>query len=853
MATTAVAAKKKSPGGDKSHRSPSSKDSKNRHRASPEMAKKDGHQHTARPVRHDPGSDEDERVIHGYNDRRTQSHRPRRPHPDTLAYLRSLPLDLDTSERQVSDFVRRIRCQHRDEDRRGQRDEEPPEGTAQLADSEQAAEFPSILGAALSALDEVRNEAASLACDEAGSECLEALARVACPHSEIAARLLLSSLVDYASHLAFHRYGSHVLQTVLEASATRSGGHDDDEGVDEEEESGVVSDLAHHEGSPLLATFLDGSLPSLVDLVAALHSALLPSVPDLCAHPCGAPVLRTLVCVLGGAKVVEVRRGSLLTSHRMHRGKPKAKKKNKKEGVDPHAEVLGPNRTASHGNPELTMDSRSRLLAARGKDQQVLCSCLDELAARFTGGTDDVLQPGDLQELACHASAGPLLATLLRVLAWDRQHVSMDAPFQLGSPAHRLAKRLLCWKTDATGDDKQQQPWAGDVIYQLAGDAVGSRVLETVLWVAHDDFYALLLRAGGFLSTATLQEYVEHDVGNYVVQAALSTLRSPSQASEVLSTLSPAIRSGLAINLSRRRRGVVWRAIEAAATHRVQQREIIQDIVHGFDRLRSSSSSPSSSNVAPTALKRIRSLKECVVMLLCIKLPETNGGRLGLDAPGAHCVSSLLGFPPELCQDVLKGVLRLSSPELEALAKDGLGSRCVWDAILDRSRVQRDAGGFVAAAKQLAVKLRGRWVALASDRIGQHAVRKLFASLPDIESRKQLVLELSSAMSRLNGSAMGRSTMEACFVHEYVTNGEKAWSAQVKKMLNKVDLLNEIVEEANPGNELSGATVQPKTARKRGVERDVRDSRKKRREKEGTMSVASIMQILTIPPAKTTK
>jgi hypothetical protein len=90
-------------------------------------------------------------------------------------------------------------------------------------------------------------------------------------------------------------------------------------------------------------------------------------------------------------------------------------------------------------------------------------------------------------------------------------------------------------------------------------------------------------------------------------------------------------------------------------------------------------------------------------------------------------------------------------------------------------------------------------------------------------------------------------------VHDYVAKGEKEWSAQVKKMLHKVDLLKGIVEEVDPGNEPADDAARLKTELKRGAERDARDSRKKRREKEPTMSVASIMDALTIPRAKTTQ
>ena len=68
--------------------------------------------------------------------------RPRRPETDTISYLRSLPLDVDQAKQEITAFLN------------------------------DGGEFPQILAAAFSAIDEVRMEIASLAGNEYGSQCL---------------------------------------------------------------------------------------------------------------------------------------------------------------------------------------------------------------------------------------------------------------------------------------------------------------------------------------------------------------------------------------------------------------------------------------------------------------------------------------------------------------------------------------------------------------------------------------------------------------------------------------------------------------------------------------------------------
>jgi hypothetical protein len=83
---------------------------------------------------------------------------------------------------------------------------------------------------------------------------------ITAPYSETAARKLLYSCSGYALHLATHRYGSHVLQTLLQLAVTSKND----------------SDLALHEDAPQLADNTQEDLPSLTDLLLGLLEELAP-------------------------------------------------------------------------------------------------------------------------------------------------------------------------------------------------------------------------------------------------------------------------------------------------------------------------------------------------------------------------------------------------------------------------------------------------------------------------------------------------------------------------------------------------------------------------------------------------
>jgi hypothetical protein len=718
--------------------------------------------------------------------------RPRRPDADTIAYLRSLPLDLHAAFDQITVFL------------------------AQPNDTEETVEYPHMLAAALSAIDEIRNEIASLAGDEVAAEAIEVLAHIAGPHSEIAIRKLLFGTTGYALHLSTHRYGSHVLQTILELAAT----------------SHSEIDLASHREAPPL-DLVNEELPSLAELLLQIVEEIVPFTDDLAIHICGSHVLRSLVCILGGVKVVQ-QPGSFGSQGPIRRGKVKPKRKKSKSAA-PYAKES----SQSNLHQYLKYISNSRVSTS---DERIRNS-LEQLVSAISG--NQVREPGDLQHLACNASASPLLIVILRVLTYSAavgecktkarnleesglerrvdHHLSILQPepkFVAGSQAHNLAKRLLCWQ-----DSTSEQKWAPDVIYGLSGETRGSHILETVLRLSSDEFFESILEVGGFLSKQSLQEFVEHDVSNFVIQTALATIRNEKQAEKFLEVVAPLVVNGYVIRGSNRRRGILWRLTEMAARFPGIQKATLKVIREGFV-------------IAGEVQSKSNGLVGCVPKLLNMKKAEETGGHLTLDVAGTRTLFHLLRFEAKYCEEVLLGIAdKLEQDDLELLAKDGLGSRCIWDGVLE-GPVQE--AHFSTALKRILKKLQGRWVGLAADRVGHHSVIKLFRRLVDMGDREKLVVELSEGMHRLTGNSMGRNVLDVCSVREYNEVGYSEWSSIVKKQLQREQWLKDMVEK-------DLADRAPKKKRDRKRKRLDRDATDKRAQSKGDLSVDTIMDTFSIP------
>lgn len=673
--------------------------------------------------------------------------RPRRPNSDTVTYLRSLPIDIHTFLAEVEDM------------KANEKKEAPPTFVVSLA-----------------AISEIREEIASLATEETSAEIIEAMSRIVGPYSEKAVKILLQGVSGYALFLSTHRYGSHVLQTVLEVAseAIPSDGFEADDGP---------------LGNP--------DLPDLSKLVLDIVEEILPAASDLSLHICGSHVLRTLACSLGGVKIVSDKR-----SERLGR---RGKKKKKKGGAVQHEGGRIRHRITycdSHLN---------------WKDENVSDS-LNRLVAAVSG--NEVLEPGQLQELSVHPSASPLLGIFLQVLVLRNSRSTWEKPLrqleeeslnrrmdfhlvatwptpciERGDSSYALLCRLLCWKPE-----EREQKWARDVIYGLSGEPQGSHLLEVMLQLSNDDMLESILQTGGFFEESSLKEYIQHDVSNYVVQAILASIHSENLADKMASSLFPFVTNGYILKSSNRRRGILWRLVEMAARNPTIQQSTLKAMRDGFAEIGVSKS-------------KSNGLVPCIPDLLSIIEPsDETGGRLVLDVAGTRSLFYMLRFESKFCEEALLGISKLSDEQLVLLAKDGLGSRCIWDGVLEGPVKESH---FTTALKRILKELSGRWVQLAADRVGHHSVQKIFRRLVDISDKEKLVQELSESMHRLSGNNMGRVVLETCAVREYGEMGYSEWSKLIRHRAEKERWLKTIPLPLTTSEESTSSKPKRRRDRKR--------------------------------------
>jgi nucleolar protein 9 len=754
--------------------------------------------------------------------------RPSRPNRQTIEYLRGLPLNVESAKDEVARFLTSL----------SERNQQVPDDIDRNENDGQY--FPHILAAAFSALREVNAEVASLAGDEHGSQSLEALAQIAVPYSETSARILLHSCSGYCLHLATHRFGSHVLQTILELAATPLS----------------TTDLALHDEAPSLASgegARESSLPSLFDLILSVVDELSPHSSELAVHFCASHVLRTLLCVLGGVQMEARNVGSPSSVLASRRGwtKPTKKKKRKKNASDDSSSSIAPhpwtmtivyNTASSRVDPvdfRPTLEAWTYALLGNGSDNEPVAS----------------------EELACHESAGPVLIVLLRVLTYssdsarkqwlegekvtqnDKNNAPSIAGFRLGvakndprytkgSLADKVVRQILCWQDNAT-----EQKLASNVIHRLSADERGSHLVETILRLCPDEFHQAVMECGDFLNPSKLQGYVEHRVSNFVIQNLLLSVRSKEQAETLLKIMGRVISSGLAIDPAKRRRGILWRSVEIAAKYHVEQESLLKAIRLGFGAINAFSVNPPEVTTATTepdaeGVKKTKQrkkasnvqLKHCIPLLIGLKRNQTDGHTISLDAAGTRSVCHMLKFSPRLCQDTLHGLINeMSTEDLVSIAKDGLGSICLMDGILDGPV---NTPIFAEATKMLLSKLSGHWATLAGDRVGQHAVKKLFKALPKVDDKAKLVDELAQAGNRLNGTAMGRSVIAACGVDGYLEN-RKQWRQRTVKLLTSEDSL---LADVFPVKGKTSGSADDQD------EQVAKSKRKRRRKKENALS-----------------
>jgi hypothetical protein len=145
---------------------------------------------------------------------------------------------------------------------------------------------------------------------------------------------------------------------------------------------------------------------------------------------------------------------------------------------------------------------------------------------------------------------------------------------------------------------------------------------------------------------------------------------------------------------------------------------------------------------------------------------------------------------------------------------------------------------FAKANTSLLQKLKGQWVALAVDRVGNHTVKKLFRALTEWQDKAVLTTELAQSLNKLGGNAMGRSVIEACAVKEFL-EGEEVWKTAVRKMQQREEWVQDIFDggEKTEGGKKRKRKRQGKQELTNDDDGEEEGLKKKRMEKTSSVDV----------------
>ena len=290
----------------------------------------------------------------------------------------------------------------------------------------------------------------------------------------------------------------------------------------------------------------------------------------------------------------------------------------------------------------------------------------------------------------------------------------LEPQYGTGSQAESLVHRLLCWdnsmassSNDTDGvESTTKQPFAGEIIYGLSGEPRGSVLLETIFRCCPDSFHDELCHVGGFYEENTLREYIQHGVSNFVVQTLLTSVRNKPQASRLVKCLCGIVEDGSILTSSTvqakddntdsvkgkssksPRMGVIWRAFEMCATKgsSQDQEQILFALMRGYASVTGATLPVADDNKDDEKKRKKRSRAKglsadgCIPMLLGLSPGTIEGegdnSRLTIDAAGARTFYHILHFRERLRKDWVTGIVHIYGREdLVKIANDGLGSR----------------------------------------------------------------------------------------------------------------------------------------------------------------------------------
>ena len=701
--------------------------------------------------------------------------KPRRPSPQDVSYLESLPLLA------------------------------PAASASSSSDdsSSTPAPSPAILSSR-AALSSLASSLASTATDETGSTLLERVISLACSVSSPSSdedksdcldslKVAFDGLADYSLFLAINRYSSHVLQAALAAAGP----------------------LLEYEQQSSSSSSSDDTLASKV---LQLHGTLSEHMYELSSHVSASHVLRSLLTCLAGLKPES-------------RSSKSEKKGASPDARDSHAVVPSkPSFAVPASFCAALSQAVDRLHVGAGQEDlqtlacgpssgAVMCHALVCLAVRDAADEED---EGDVVDDDDKSSKAAAAATAASTVANEDPNrafrlgiVDPGAKYRMDGPAFALVAAVLglppsssrSSSTSSSSSSSSSFPFpdpqvskashaaASEVFFTLSTHGTGSIFAECILMHSPPPVFSQIVSLAFHpsLSSFPLSSYVSHAVGNYVVQRLLATCGSGPLATSLLKSLAPLLADGSLLSPAQKRRGVLARTLEAGARNPSSQEVLYNALESGFQKLG-----------VP--------LDDAAPFLLSMQSGDTSkdGNRLSLDVSGARAFFHLSRFAVVWASKAMKGPLALLAEHrggvragvdkavdkaeafkqgVRLACRDGVGKAVVIEALVCPSGAagvspnQEESVKRVKLAKEgldaLLRTLRGTLVDLACHHVGHFCVERAF-ELAMKGDKMEIASELAAGRSRLNGCKPGKAVMAVCCIDDFL-EGEEKWRAAVNK------------------------------------------------------------------------
>ncbi|KAL5488349.1 NOP9 [Sanghuangporus weigelae] len=656
----------------------------------------------------------------------------------------------------------------------------------------------------VAALQELSGKEKQLATDP---ECSNILERMAYSMDDFVKRVLVDRLAGSYEALSRHRFGSHVVQTLLSVA----------KGAVCREARGVIPP------SPEAEEDEDerGHLPLLTELIINICDELLPSTTSLSMDPFASHVLRALFLLLCPSLPSASDASSIL------RSKKSAK----------HRARQGPMKSILTDNAEQddNVDGKGKAKAVSAYPAE-----FESAARRFVKKVRDELNGNEVRALAADKVACPVLVLLL-----EMESIQGDS-YGLGSLMDSVSAGLI--STTHEGSRGKLEP--SDYVMTLLREATASHLLERLVALAPESAFDAMW---DLYFVGKLNRLATHPVANFVVARAVERAND-KQLSSVLEEL-----KGVWPKLTKNARtGVLKALVDRTVQLKSKQEDAVQAT---FDAFGFHDSEEQESLVECILYLKTFSDFDNILKQALVTLKEgENAAEIPLPSEptvqGSLLIQSLVRLDAPHNQPIIQSLIRLPAPRLLAVAHHPTSSR-ILDAFLSSPTIPP------SARRQLILAFQGHFPALVDHRIGQHVGERLWGAA-DPYLKEKFARGLIPHENLLLGSRYGKFFVRGLNLYLLKRDPEKWKTQQVqngrtvaaKTEVKKVEYKKvRYTVEATSQNEARGRQEEKGRKRKQKRKAEVQDvidelfdSTFGKRQKKGNLNTdadATAMQVDT--------